>query len=108
MLLPSLNSSVNPWIYLYFNKELVTALKEFFCRKCIDENNSSNETKRCKSRSYSQKENDSQSSIQLSQLNDTPNSSNRSRLHLNKIISNCHKNSSKKLIQNDLIIATNL
>jgi hypothetical protein len=111
MLLPSLNSCVNPWIYLYFNQNLVSALREFCCRKSIsiDETNGNNETKRYKSR-FSQKENDSQSSIQLSQLNDTPNSSRKSRLKMNKIlvIRKCHKNSSNKPMEPEIIWVSNI
>lgn len=32
MLLNSLNSCVNPWIYLFFNRNLVQALKQQVCR----------------------------------------------------------------------------
>ncbi|KAH9426435.1 hypothetical protein DERP_011004, partial [Dermatophagoides pteronyssinus] len=33
MLLPSLNSCVNPWIYIYFNPNLITLFCQFFKRK---------------------------------------------------------------------------
>lgn len=33
MLLPSLNSCVNPWIYIYFNPNLVTLFCQFFKRR---------------------------------------------------------------------------
>lgn len=45
MLMPSLNSCVNPLIYLYFNKNLLKALKDKFCRsnywcfRCQSDNN---------------------------------------------------------------------
>ncbi|KAL1421031.1 hypothetical protein MTO96_004388 [Rhipicephalus appendiculatus] len=34
MLLNSLNSCVNPWIYLFFNRNLLQALRSRICRRC--------------------------------------------------------------------------
>ncbi|KAH7962358.1 hypothetical protein HPB52_015689 [Rhipicephalus sanguineus] len=34
MLLNSLNSCVNPWIYLFFNRNLLQALRSRMCRRC--------------------------------------------------------------------------
>ncbi|KAH9369803.1 hypothetical protein HPB48_011645 [Haemaphysalis longicornis] len=36
MLLNSLNSCVNPWIYLFFNRNLVEALRARLCACCSD------------------------------------------------------------------------
>lgn len=41
MLLPSLNSCVNPWIYIYFNPNLITLFCQFFRRKSSGEDPSS-------------------------------------------------------------------
>lgn len=39
MLLPSLNSAVNPWIYLYFNPNLVSSFCSLFTRKSSSNSN---------------------------------------------------------------------
>ena len=44
MLLSSLNSFVNPFIYLYFNQNLVKSLLRFCCRKKFNENFNINKT----------------------------------------------------------------
>ncbi|XP_054159922.1 oxytocin receptor-like [Oppia nitens] len=46
MLLPSLNSCVNPWIYLYFNQNLVSALTHCLSAKSMSDSLNTNNTKR--------------------------------------------------------------
>lgn len=46
MLLPNLNSCVNPWIYLFFNRNLLTTLEKLCCSCSTNQNNSNQNNNR--------------------------------------------------------------